>query len=915
MKKYLKLFNLIAVLGLLTGCATSNNKSSTDDQGGGDDTPVIPPSPKEPIENDSGLPEISTYLDEPGIMIHYQRFQGSYLPWGLWLWSENAAGAEYEFNYSDDYGVVAYYPVSRFVSPTVGFIVKQLFFYAGDNVWIKDYDADRFLDTDLLELDEHDCYNIYIADNSGAKIYTDKEKTKLIDGISTCQFENKTTILVQGNNPLKEVVIYNGDEPLGENDYSIAKSLKDKRYTITLNTPAEIDGAYRARVKFESDVGCFKAISTRKLYDQDFENEYYYAGELGAYLEDGKTKFKVWSPVSQRIYLRVYDNGTPTSVDPVNGDDTYEQWEMSKSSSGVFMASVNGDLSGKYYTYFVVNASYPEGKEIVDPYAKSAGVNGLRGMIVDFSQTNPTGWENVDYLEYDRKELTVYETHIAELTCSDTWGGTPSKAKKYQGFYEENTKYTENGTTVSTGFDHIKELGVNAVQIIPFFDQANDEINTSFNWGYNPLNYNVVEGSYSSNPYDGYVRIRELKSLIQAYNEAGIEIIMDVVYNHVNGLSGSNFDVLMPFYYFRYTADGQPGNGSGCGNETASDKLMYQRFMIDSVCFWTQEYKLGGFRFDLMGLHDIDTMNFIVEAATQINPHLVVYGEPWAGGDNHLPSSLKPATQANAQYYQGFGQFNDIMRDAMIKSGMNKPENRGWIVQTEYTIPNIDILAGMQGKTGSPSLWCATEDPNKTVNYATCHDNYTIHDRILVAGVEPNEELYEKMNVLANSIVFTSQGTTFMLAGEEMLRTKIVYDVDGNPKQAVDKDGNPLGYYEVSGNSYSSSYKTNEINYSWKLHHPEMMENYKKMINLKQTAEGLHGVEANEVESLNNRAIVKTTFTCNGHEFIAYHGNGVNDGTFTVDTTGYSLYWDTLGMPFVEGNMAIHPFETLIIYK
>ena len=912
MKNRFKILELLFVTALLVGC--SSKKSVTPEEQPPEDVTPDTPQVVEPIENDSGLPTNIEYLSEPGIMIHYQRFKGSYLPWGLWLWSENAAGAEYEFNYADDYGVVAYYPKSLFVSPNIGFIVKQLFSYAGDNEWVKDYDADRFLDTDLLQLDEHNCYNIYIADNSGGKIYTDKEKTKLIDGISSCQFEDKRTIIVQGNNPLKQVVLYNGEDVISESNYSVEKTLKDKKYKFTLNNDAAVDDLYRAYVIFESDVSSFKAISIRKLYDASFEETYKYDGELGAIYTPSSTTFKVWSPVSQRIDLNLYENGTPTSVDSTIGSDVKTTHSMIKDEKGVFSVTISGDIQGKYYTYSVYNASF-QGKEIVDPYAKGAGVNGLRGMVVDFSETNPVGWDSVNYLDYDRKELTVYETHIVELTCSETWGGSNNNqfAKKYKGFYETGTTYTENETTVSTGFDHIKELGVNAVQIIPFFDQANDEINPSFNWGYNPLNYNVVEGCYSTNPYDGYVRINELKNLVKAYNESGIEIIMDVVYNHVNGLSGSNFDVLMPFYYFRYTTDGQPGNGSGCGNETASDKYMFRKFMVDSVCFWTKEYKLGGFRFDLMGLHDIETMNKIVEEVRKINPFIVIYGEPWAGGDSHLPSGCESAVQANAKDYVGFGQFNDIMRDAMIKSGMNRPENRGWIVQTEYTIPNEDILAGLQGKTGS--IWCPTDDPDKTVNYATCHDNYTLHDRILVAGVTPDEELYEKMNVLANSIVFTCQGTTFMLAGEEMLRTKIVYDTDGNPKPALDKDGNPLGYYEVSGNSYSSSYKTNEINYSWKVNHPRMMENYKKLIAIKQNSEGLHGTEYNAVESLNGRAIVKTTFTCGGHEYVAYHGNGVNDGTFTVNTTGYQLYLDTLGMPFVEGNMAIHPFETLIIYK
>ena len=491
--------------------------------------------------------------------------------------------------------------------------------------------------------------------------------------------------------------------------------------------------------------------------------------------------------------------------------------------------------------------------------------------------------------------------------------GVALQIKRRNGFYESNTTYTSGGKTVSTGFDHIKELGVNAVQIIPFFDQANDEINTEFNWGYNPLNYNVVEGCYSSNPFDGYVRIRELKSLIQAYNNAGIAIMMDVVYNHVNGLSGSNFDVLMPFYYYRYNADGTVSNGSGCGNETASDKYMFRKFMIDSVSFWAEEYKLGGFRFDLMGLHDVETMNQVTAKAKTINPYITIYGEPWTGGGSAMPSGFTPATQINASQYVGYGQFNDLMRDKMIASGMSLEGNRGWINQTKWVISPEDIVAGIKGITGSLSV--KTDDPNKTVNYVTCHDNYTLHDRILVSGVEYDISTYEKMNVLANSIVFCSQGTTFMLAGEEMLRTKVVYNTDGTPKEAVDKDGNPLGRPEVSGNSYCSPYKTNEINYQWKIDHPRMMENYKKLIALKQSASGLQGVEPNEVELLQGGAVIKVTFASGNQTYVAYHANGCADGTLSIDTTGYNMYLDTLGNEFNATSMSIHPFESLILYR
>lgn len=911
--KYTKILGAVALFAIalpVVGCNKTDKTSSE---------PTSEPKPVTPIDNDSGLPTTISYLPEPGFQIHYQRTEGSYLPWGLWLWSGSAAGAEYQFNYADDYGVIAYYPLSNFPNSTsVGFIVKQLFSYAGDNVWKKDYDNDRFIDFDMLSKDDHNNYHVYIK-NSDGKIYTDSGRKTQMDGVETCQFDNNKKITIVGNNKISSAAIYRNGADITSSATSASKN-GGKTIEVTLNEDAIISDVYTAKITFESGVGCEKAISTRLLYNSKFDEQFNYDGELGALYTAASTTFKVWSPVSQEITLRLYNNGTPKAVDATKGDDTYVEHQMTKGEKGVFSTKVDGDLGGKYYTYVVKNASYPDGKEIVDPYAKGAGVNGLRGMIVDFSKTDPEGWSGVDYLTYDRKELTVYETHIAELTCSDTWGGTPSKAKKYQGFYEAGTTYTKGEKTVKTGFDHIKELGVNAVQIIPFFDQANDEINTEFNWGYNPLNYNVVEGCYSSDPFDGYVRIRELKSLIQAYHDAGIEIIMDVVYNHVNGLSGSNFDVLMPFYYFRYTTTGQPSNGSGCGNETASDKYMFRKFMIDSVAFWTKEYKLGGFRFDLMGIHDIETMNQVVAKAKTINPHINVWGEPWAGGTTAMPSGFVPAVQTNAKDYVGYGQFNDVMRDMMIASGMSSIGDKGWIDQMKYSISPAALLSGMQGQTGINGS--KTTDPNKTVNYVTCHDNYTLHDRFVMAyGTDQqSEEIYEKMNVLANSVVFTSQGTTFMLAGEEMLRTKIVYNVDGSVKEAVDEDGKGLGRPEVSGNSYSSSYKTNEINYEWKLNHPQMFESYKKLIALKRGAEGLHGSSYNEVAAYNKNSTISTKFTWGGKEYIAYHRNGVSDSkevdtSFAIDVTGYSLYLDTLGRTLSGNSIVLEPFETLIIYK
>ncbi len=907
---------LLAISAFTTACGQKKSEPTPDP------TPAPEVNGKDPIANDSGLPTEVVYNNEPSIMIHYQRYKGSYQPWGLWLWSEGLEGGEYKFNYADDYGVIAYYPLATFNNPkSLGFIVKQLFSYAGDGVWKKDdIDNDRFMDIDMLRMDDHKIYNVYLS-NTASNVYTDPARTKVMKAVKYCEFENSTTIKLEANDKIQSLVVKkNGSEITPKSKSG------DKVVTIVLNETADVADIFSVEITFEEDMKCEKPVSIRKLYDAAFDAKYNYDGELGAIYSETQTTFKVWSPVSKSIKLRIYDNGTPTSVDAVKGNDVFEEYEMSKGEKGVFSKTLDGDLEGKYYTYFVTNTSYPTGQEVVDPYAYSAGVSGKRGMIVDFSKTNPDGWKDVDYLTYDRKELTVYETHIAELTCADTWGGTAANAKLFKGFYETGTKYTNGGKTVKTGFDHIKELGVNAVQIIPFFDQANDETNMTFNWGYNPLNYNVVEGGYSSNPYDGYVRIRELKQLIKSYHDEGITIIMDVVYNHVNGLSGCQFDVLMPYYYFRYNKDGQASNGSGCGNETASDKYMFRKFMIDSTSFWTREYKLGGYRFDLMGVHDVDTMNLLTAANKKINPNIVIYGEPWTGGTISMPNGYTSASQAAAGSYVGYGQFNDHFRDSLISGGMTADYSRRWATQTKWVVDPSSVANGMKGIT------MTGVGPDKTVSYVTCHDNYTLHDRARVADIAntdiapkdyETEETLEKINALCMSVVFTSQGTTFMLAGEEMLRTKIVYDTEGNPVMATNKDGESLGVYEVSGNSYNSCYKTNELNYQWKIDHPQLFEIYQKLIALKQSADGLHKADPNTVTVEGDGNVIKAVFSKGNQTVEVYHCNGAAKKNqagdaltpYVVNTTGSTLYLDTLGTAFNSSSMTLKPFETLILIK
>jgi pullulanase len=821
-------------------------------------------------------------------MVHYKRTDNKYKKWAIYFWPDQGTGEEYQFNYQDEFGVIAYYPLSTFQNATkIGFIVKE------KGTWNKDVGADRFIYINQLTKDSNGAYHIYLK-GGDAGVY----KNDSCIGITNASFTSLRTIKVNCTAAIRGIEIRKDGKVLE----STVEGLGTKAATVTLSEDGDVSSKYIVSATFDNDVIIKEEASVFTLYNDAFDEKYGFDGTLGADYTAEETTFRVWSPVSNTIKLRIYDNGTPKSVSSAKGDDTIAQEvEMTKDEKGVFSTTVTGDLAGKYYTYFVTNNFYPEGREIVDPYAKSAGVSGLRGMIVDFSKTDPEGWDDVDYLNIDRKHVTTYEAHVADITSSASWTGTEANRKRFLGTAETGTRLASDNT-ITTGFDHIKELGVNAVQFLPIFDQANDETKQEFNWGYNPLNYNVLEGSYSSDPYDGYCRIKEFKQVVKAYNEAGIEIIMDVVYNHVNGAGGSNFDVLMPGYYFRYDASGALYNGSGCGNETASDRKMYRKFMIDSTEFWMKEYKLGGFRFDLMGLHDVDTMNALAANLKTVNDKAVVYGEPWTGGTSGLASS-KQAVQANAKKYEGYGQFNDQMRDALIKGGMNSSSAVGWITNDSSIAGNKsdikNILRGLKGQTGIYTL-----DPEKTVNYVTCHDNYTLYDRFKKVKTSYTDDDCAKMNVLANAVVMMSQGTSFMLSGEEFLRTK-----GGN------------------NNSYNSTYKVNELDYSLKAKHKDMFESYRKLIALKQkvsdlalTQDGITSSTTYKVEANSDNNVIHETLhdEKTNKTYEVYMANGTrakSKAAYTVDTTGYTLYLDTLGKTISSGSVTLDAYETLILEK
>ena len=881
------IFSLVALLSL-SSCGDDPSTTTSSDTGTSDVTETSSSTSQTgsyPYE----FVEPPTY-DEDTLQIHYHRDDMDYSDWDAWLWTEGKEGAAYSFNGFDEFGAISAIPLETTFTADIDeifFIIRQ----GGDSWTAKDYDADQsFLLSDFVK-DENNIYHVYIV--SGWAGTYDSADVITTANITRATFFDIKTVVVNANLDFTEVKVYKDDELL--TTATLDKPNNVRRITLPEN--AVFASNYKVVVTFENGEVKESEIDKNVLFKTDeFDAQYTYTGnDLGANYTKEKTTFKVWAPGSTSLKVRIYDSGTPTSVDPEKGDDSYDETEMILGEKGVYSAEVLGDLNGKYYTYVVSNSKYSE-KEVVDPYAKSAGVNGERGMILDFDTTDPEGWNEITPLDYKKTELVVYETHVADVTSSETWTGNEANRLLFNGMAEEGTTYTEDGKTVKTGFDHIKELGVNAVQIIPLFDQANDEVNKSFNWGYNPLNYNVVEGSYSSNPYDGAVRVKEFKELVMKYNQAGISIIMDVVYNHMNSLDQSSFNYLVPGYYFRYNANGTASNGSGCGNDTASEMPMFRKFMIDSTEFWASEYKLGGFRFDLMGLHDIETMNQLVDNLQTINPNIVVYGEPWTSGSTAVDSSTVLAGQANMAKYDGYGAFNDKIRDG-VRGGVFEATSTGWATRPDVSSLNYsDVLNGLLGKTGAIST-----DPNKTVNYVSAHDNNTLFDKLQLSVGEDDIDLLKNLSTLSNGIVLASQGISFMLAGEEFLRSK------------VKEDGT------LDSNSYASSYKTNELDYSRLIDYEDVFKQYKEFIAVKT------GIEAFQLDSntlISEEVVANTTSTDNYIDLTITHNseeyrviiNPRSGNNLTLDLSSYSeIIADNLDSLQLSSTSSVAPCQIVIV--
>lgn len=546
-----------------------------------------------------------------------------------------------------------------------------------------------------------------------------------------------------------------------------------------------------------------------------------YEGEdLELKVDEGGTHFALWSPEADAVAVNVYDSDTaPAPVCLLN---------MRQTEHGVWRASVPEELYGKFYTFAVT----ADGKRLAETpgiWAKAVGTNGKRAAVIDFARTNPDGWAQDRGPKTEHfTDAVIYEMHHRDFSAHRS-SGIRHKGK-FLALTEQGSVTPEGART---GISHLRELGVTHVHILPSFDfNSVDEAarrKRQYNWGYDPANYNVPEGSYSTNPANPVTRIREMKEMVKALHDAGIGVIMDVVYNHTAEGDTSNFSLTAPGYYYRYSDDGSYSNASGCGNETASERPQMRSFIVSSVKYWAKEYHLDGFRFDLMAIHDIATMNEAAAALKEINPYAIVYGEGWTAGESPLPAEMR-ASKENVNRMKGVAVFSDDLRDA-LKGHFWDDKDRGFVTGkpgNEETI-KIGIVAAsahpqVDYSKGNKSRFAYAGAPVQIINYVSCHDGLTLSDKLAASMPESTEAERQRAARLAQTIVFTSQGTPFLFAGEEICR---------------DKKG--------VGNSYKSPDSVNAIDWGLKTKNAVQFEYYKKLIRLRREHPAFRMTTAGEV--------------------------------------------------------------------
>ncbi|MBS6559365.1 MAG: type I pullulanase [Clostridiales bacterium] len=803
------------------------------------------------------------------VTLHYYRFDNKYDDWDIWAWAPE--GVAFALDSQDEFGkkgTIEFENVSE--ETPIGFIVRK-------SDWSqKEGNADRFVDKSKLKSDgTGDIYviegidTVYTTLASAQKAIADLKKPR----VTTAKFDSLNTVSFETNQKITKkdkftIQRYHGVRKIPVKSVKLDKDgmggtlvlknnmLPDKTYTL------EVQGLNK------------KEITIGELYNsKNFTKQYTYQGQLGALYEKSKTKFVFWSPTADNVSITFYGK------DGKNTEKTTSTLAMKKGKNGVWTATKKGNLDGTYYTYEVTHNKKKQ--SVVDPYAKAVGVNGTRAMVVNLDSTDPEGFSNEKRPKVENPtDSILYEMHIRDFSIAGNSGVSKENKGKYAGVWEANT--TIPNTDVKTGISHLKELGITTVHLLPSFDhQSIDETKleeAQYNWGYDPKNYNVPEGSYSSDPYDGKTRITEYKKMVQELHKAGISVVMDVVYNHTGATSDSELNKAVPNYYYRQNEKGEFSNGSGCGNETASERAMMRKLMVDSVTYWAKEYHIDGFRFDLMALHDQDTMVAIREALNEINPSILIYGEGWTGGDTPL-SSEKQATKANTK---NFGElqiaaFSDDIRDG-IKGSVFDAKDHGFVdgAQNKEETIKFGIVASTPNDqidtdkvNNQTKAWA--KEPYQTITYESAHDNLTLWDKLQSANETATEQQLLAMNKMSAAIVLTSQGIPFLHAGEEMARTK--ENADGT----------------LNENSYNAPDSVNAIDWSRKQKYEDLYEYYQGLIAMRKEHKAFHMNSTKEIQD--NLKFLDVT----EKNVVAYTLNGKAVGDS----------WNTIAVIFNANNRAV----------
>ncbi len=713
------------------------------------------------------------------LKVHYHREDGDYTDWSVWLWESGYDGSDYAFA-EEDGEMVATMEVTPGTT-SVGFIVRT-------PDWGKDISADQFID-----LSEMISGTVHVYIESGVEGYTKVYGSNAVTGtkLKTAVYNGDGTVDVQmtGSIDGDYTKAFTMRGKTSDVTITAVEEKEDYLYVLTLGEELEATKSYYITYEeVEYSVNMPIIYST-----EEFEEAYTYEGDdLGATWSKESTTFRVWAPTADEVYLNLYESGTSSKSDRI------DKLAMTADVQGTWVITVEGDLNGTYYTYTAVIDGVSN--EACDPYARTTGVNGKRAMVIDLDSTDPEGWDEDTnpHAGESINDAIIYELQIRDLSTDDSSG--IENVGKYLSLTETGTT-TEGG--ISTGLDYLVDLGITHLHLMPVYDFGSvDETYTYanlYNWGYDPVNYNVPEGSYSTDPYNGEVRVSEFKEMVLALHQNGISVVMDVVYNHVYSASDFCINKLVPGYFSRINADGTYSNGSGCGNDTATERSMVRKYIVDSILYWVEEYHIDGFRFDLVGLMDVDTINEIVETVHAQYPDVIFYGEGWTLSTDVTKDDVVLATQENSALTPGFAYFNDTIRDSLKGNVFNETDT-GYVSGAAAKV--TDIINGFLATTS----WCSS--PSQTVNYASCHDNNTLFDRLQNSRSDASFSDLVKMNNLAAAIYLTAEGVPFIMSGEEMLRSKVNEDgtFNSNSYNAGD-EVNALVWSNLEQEEYQQVYQ------------------------------------------------------------------------------------------------------------